>query len=45
MKAYQTPEILLNLISAQDVIATSAGNGLFVDGEGKDNNNVMDWWG
>ena len=42
MKTYQTPEVLWQLVSDLDVIATS---GVFRDEEGNDKENVMDWWG
>ena len=43
MKVYQTPEAWMTLVAEDDVIATSAE--FFVDGQGNDNDNVMNWWG
>ena len=44
MKAYSTPEILIQPIEPADILTTSPSN-CFVDGLGYDNENKMDWWG
>lgn len=48
MKTYQTPQVQLQFLSDSDVIATSSpnpNNGYFIDGQGKQDGGVLDWWG
>ena len=43
MKVYRTPEILWQEIDLANVLTESAEK-LFVKGEGKDDNTVLNWW-
>ena len=41
MKTYQTPELVWQMISADDIITTSP---YLVDGAGEDEENLVEWW-
>ena len=43
MKVYKTPEAWLTLLTQDDVL--TASDEFFVDEQGNDGDNVMEWWG